>query len=139
MQLVVPATAIALALAALLSTMPWVAGDADAIANAATCETTHAGLDADEATVVDAINAERVAAGLPPYLVSAALSQAAAWMAEDFASSSGPPSHVDSTGRWPAERGADCVGIGGMGEVLAWGSLWTPDNVVSDGWMQSPG
>jgi len=111
-------------------------GEADAIANADTCETSHAGLNGDEMAMIDAINQERLAAGLAPYLVSAEISKAAAWMAEDV-STTGNFAHVDSEGRWPNQRGSDCIGVS-LGETLAAGSFGGPAGVVA-AWMASPG
>jgi uncharacterized protein YkwD len=78
-----------------------------------TCATNDSSLDGEERALVDLTNSYRVQHGLSGLSVSAALEQAATWMATDMTTKSGF-GHTDSLGRPFFVRQADC-GYGAPG------------------------
>lgn len=93
-------------------------------------------LSADELAAIGLINAERAAYGLGPVAISGTLTRTAAWKANDLAGGA-PFGHVDSLGRDPHERAADCGYPGGaVGENIA-GGIPSANDVVA-AWMASP-
>jgi uncharacterized protein YkwD len=89
-----------------------------------------------EQFIASQINAQRQAAGLPPLVLDAALTQAARRHCRDMAEQ-GFTDHTGSDGSSPGERVQD-AGYGGTyaGETIGWGS-WDSSNIV-DWWMSSP-
>lgn len=123
------------AMAAGVLTMTWGAvrpTPAEALTN---CDTSTAALNSAEQQVVAEINAYRVANGRAPLKVSANLSRAAAWMAEDLLANN-YWSHTDSWKRSAYTRVQQCGYVGtGAGENLAMG--FSGASVVS-AWKSSP-
>ena len=95
-------------------------------------------LDADEQRMLQLINEYRASNGLAALTVSPALSQAAAFLAEDMAQRRAM-SHTDRFGR-SLNRLRDCGYPYAAGENVAWGTgaLGGPDRIFS-GWRGSAG
>ncbi|HET7738619.1 MAG TPA: CAP domain-containing protein [Tepidiformaceae bacterium] len=93
-------------------------------------------LNAEELVAIALINAERASYGLGPVAISGTLTQTAAWKASDLANGA-PFGHVDSLGRDPHRRAAECGYPGGpVGENIA-GGIPSASAVVA-AWMASP-
>jgi uncharacterized protein YkwD len=99
-----------------------------------------------EAEVVELVNAERRAAGLPPLAVAAPLAAAARWFARDMAVSGYFASDHDTYARtggqlvrvcgWSARISSFAGGWSSLAENIAAGAT-SPRDVVA-GWMGSP-
>ncbi|MBI2765802.1 MAG: CAP domain-containing protein [Chloroflexi bacterium] len=93
-------------------------------------------LDPEESALVARINEYRAQQGLRPLAVSEELTQSAAWMAADLSARSAFD-HVDSAGRDPGDRGADCGYPFGVGEVLAAGTFAASAGAAFQMWRDS--
>lgn len=101
------------------------------------CDTSTGAMDGIETQLLQLLNERRAESGLPALLPSPGLSQAAAWMSEDYPWG-GNLNHNDSLDRPPRTRAANCgYGSGFGGENLAWG--YGDAAAVLDAWMGSPG
>ena len=120
------------------SALAWTAAAppaADALAN---CDVSDASIDGEEQAFLSLVNDYRAKNGAGPVSMDPALSRAAAWMANDLASSS-RFGHTDSLGRSPWARMPDC-GVGSPGgENLAAGTNYSTASTALNAWINSPG
>jgi uncharacterized protein YkwD len=126
--------ALALALAAVLSFPARPAA-------AAECAVSDTSIDFQEQALLDLINSYRAENGAGPLSVSTTLNRAASWMAVDMGSKNYfPADHVDSFGRNPAGRVADCGNAAsGIGENMGAGTNRDSGQSQFNGWRNSPG
>jgi uncharacterized protein YkwD len=86
------------------------------------CASSGTPLDGEEQDLVARINAHRAANGAGALTVSPSLSRSATWMVTDMGTKN-YFAHVDSLGRGPSERAADCGYPGQAGENIGAGTV----------------
>lgn len=121
-----------------LSALAWTAA-APPAANALTnCDVSDASVDGEEQAFLRLVNDYRAKNGAGPVSIDSALTRAAAWMANDLASSSSF-GHTDSLGRSPWARMPNCGVASPGGENLAAGTNYSSASTALNAWINSPG
>ena len=96
--------------------------------------------DTEEQSFLTLINQYRAQNGAGPLTASANLNRAAAWMSRDLVNRSDPPQHVDTLGRDPFVRMAQCDAVAPgalLGENIAGGFAADAAGILAQ-WKASP-